>query len=145
MNDMSTSLSRLLALVSKTHRSAAERLLSRVGVHAGQEFILLALWEADGRTQAELARELRVSPPTINRMVTRMANAGFVERRACANDHRVARIYLADKGREVRPAVEAQWQTLETATMEGIAPNDREILRVMLEQILHNMSSDSTR
>ena len=48
----------------KAHRSRAEAALNKLGVHTGQEMILLHLWIEEGIPQAQLAACMGVEPPT---------------------------------------------------------------------------------
>ena len=84
--------------------------MSEIGLHAGQVFVLNALWESDAQSQAELAKNLALTAPTIYNMVARMADKGFVEIRKDANDARIMRVFLTDKGLKIRPDVEVQWR-----------------------------------
>ena len=74
-----------LMRVARAHRTMAASLLSQVGLHPGQEALLMELWDHDGRTQADLAESLGVEPPTVTKMLQRMENADLVDRRPDAD------------------------------------------------------------
>jgi DNA-binding MarR family transcriptional regulator len=70
----------LLARVCKVYRSSVGDALAEVGLHVGQEMVLLHLWQRDGLTPSELARTLGVEPPTVTNMLSRMEKGGLLKR-----------------------------------------------------------------
>lgn len=112
-----------------------EKMMSEIGLHAGQVFVLTSLWEIDGQSQAELVRCLQVSPPTIYNMVVRMVEAGFVETRKCENDARMMRVYLTEKGSEIKPKVEEQWLKLEESLFSAFSETERLMFSLLLKKI----------
>lgn len=64
------------------------------------------LLQNDGITQKQLGDEIDRKPATVTMMLTRLENAGFVERHRDKNDQRVFRVYITDKGRSVQKATE---------------------------------------
>ncbi len=101
--------------------------------------MLHALWEQEGLTHTELAKRLHVRPATITKMIQRMAKAGFVERRQDPEDQRVSRVYLSESGRAIRSDVQRVWRTLEQEAFEGIAAEERALLRRLFVQIRENL------
>ena len=110
---METEINKLLTKLAIAHRIANEKAMNKIGLHAGQVQILCSLWEKDGQSQAELVRDLCVSPPTINKMVSRLTEEKFVRRKKCPKDQRLSRVYLTKKGQEIRESANTEWKTLE--------------------------------
>jgi DNA-binding MarR family transcriptional regulator len=123
----------------KAHRSRTAELLERVDVHVGQELILVELWQADGMTITQLAERLEVQPPTVSRMVRRMERTGLVERRASADDQRVAIVHATDKGRSVRQAIEEAWATMEAEMTAGMTGAETAAFHAMLARVRVNL------
>jgi len=132
---MKDSLSFLLTEITNSYRINLEKLMCEIGLHAGQVFVLNSLWETDGQSQADLVRNLQVSPPTINNMVVRMAKAGFVELKKCGNDGRLMRVHLTEKGLQIKPKVEEQWQKLEETTFSELSEAERMMVSLLLKKI----------
>lgn len=124
----------------KAHRQKAEALLSTVGLHAGQEFILMHLWNNDGCMQGELVDEICVQPATITKSLDRLEAAGFVERRPDDEDRRVSRVYLTAQGRALQLQVDALWHELETATFGDFDNTDRETFRRLAARARKNVT-----
>ena len=84
---------------TKALRALAEAAMQRHGLHLGQNLLLAALWERDGRAPGEIAAALRVTTPTVVKMADRMTKAGLLARRRDDRDNRLVRLWLTDAGR----------------------------------------------
>src|SRR4029078_3197347 len=71
-----------LAQLCKAHRGQAEALLSDIGLHTGQEILLMHMWLNDGCIQTELVDQLCVQPATITKSLDRLRTARLRPRRA---------------------------------------------------------------
>ena len=131
----------LLAKVCRAHRGNVGALLSGVGLHVGQEMVLLELWKEDGLKGGELADRLGVEPPTVTRMIRRMESCGFLERRPDPADARSFRVHLTDKGRALEEPVARIWREVEEKTLRGISPEEMLVLRRLLARIRENLGS----
>jgi DNA-binding MarR family transcriptional regulator len=129
-----------LMRVARVHRTAAASLLSQVGLHPGQEALLMELWDHDGRTQADLAESLWVEPPTVTKMLQRMEHADLVDRRPDATDRRAIRVFLTPKGRRLKGKVEKLWAELEERTLEGLSDRQQSSLRSLLNSLEDNLT-----
>lgn len=132
-------LNRALIQAARAHRNAAAHLLADFGLHPGQEIVLFALWERDHRTQVDLARTLRIEQGTITKILRRMEEAGFVERRTSTVDRRAQQVSLTPRGRRLRPRVEAAWAELEATSVAGMTARERAQLERLLEKVATNL------
>lgn len=120
---------------SKALRALADRDMRRHGLHLGQNHVLAVLWESDGRTPGEMAAALDVTTPTIVKMATRMAAAGLLTRRRDERDNRLVRLWLTDRGRELREPVEADRKALSDKVTADLTDAERKHLMAALEKI----------
>ena len=132
-------LSYHLAQLCKAHRSQAEALLSDIGLHTGQEILLMHMWLNDGCNQTELVDQLCVQPATITKSLDRLEAAGFVQRRADADDRRVSRIYLTPAGRALEAKVETIWQVLERQSFDQLSSDEQATLRRLLIKVRESL------
>ena len=132
----------LLARVCRAHRGSVGAALSEVGLHVGQEMVLLQLWREDGLGHTELAERLRVEPPTVTNMLGRMQRAGLVERRRDPEDARCSRVYLTQKSRSLRQPVERLWEDVGRRAFAGVSPEEERLLRSLLVRIHDNLARD---
>lgn len=130
-------VSHLLAGVATAHKSHLEKRLGEIGLHSGQVFLLMELWKRDGRRQVDLAAELNLAPPTINKTLTGLIDGGFVTRARVEGDARSTRIFLTDAGNAVRESVEAQWLEIEEEILTELTEAERLILSELLTKLKH--------
>lgn len=133
------SLTFSLAQIANMFRDSLDKSLKEIGLHGGQIFILIALWQENGQSQISLAQKLNLSTPTINKMVKSLINNDFVKCEKCGNDGRVVRVYLTDKGLSCRNLVEEQWATLESSFFSYLNETEKLIFLQILEKLKHNL------
>jgi DNA-binding MarR family transcriptional regulator len=114
--------------------------MQRHGLHLGQNHLLAALWEHDGRTPGEVATALNVTTPTVVKMATRMTTAGLLTRRRDERDNRLVRLWLTDAGRALQEPIEAERQTMEEQITADLTDAERKHLLSALAKIHHSAS-----
>ena len=128
-----------LAKVCKAHRARVGEVLAGVGLHVGQEMVLVELWEQDGLRGGELAERLGVEPPTVTKMLRRLEACGLLERRRDPSDARSFRVYLTQKGRELEGPVTRCWEEVEEKTLAGMTAGERKTFHRLLTKIRTNV------
>jgi DNA-binding MarR family transcriptional regulator len=128
-----------LAQAARASRSRSGALLSRIGLHAGQEAVLKALDIKDGQAMSQLAVSLAVQPPTVTKMVTRLAAQGYLERRVAPDDGRQIRVFLTDLGRTRVLEVDTVIRQVEREALAGLPERERRKLRQLLRQVERNL------
>ncbi|MFJ2958964.1 MarR family winged helix-turn-helix transcriptional regulator [Streptomyces sp. NBC_00669] len=121
---------------SKALRALADAAMRRHGLHVGQNHLLAALWERDGRTPGEVAAALNVTTPTVVKMADRMTAAGLLTRRRDDRDNRLVRLWLTDAGRALREPVEAERRLIEEKVTADLTGAEREALLSGLAKVL---------
>src|SRR5215204_4496977 len=130
----------LFAQISTFYKVEIEKELNEFDLHAGQIFILFELWQTDGLSQIELSANLKVSPPTITRMVKSLARNGFVVSSVCSKDGRVMRVYLTPKGAAIHPQVEEKWRKLEEKLIGNLTATEQLVLSQLFGKLAENLS-----
>ena len=130
-----------LAKACRAHRAAVGATLGEVGLHVGQEMVLLELWREDGLKGGELAARLRVEPPTVTRMLQRLESCGLVQRRRDPDDARGVRVYLTERGRALEGPVTERWSEVEKKAFEGMGEEEKVLLRGLLAQVRENLGA----
>src|SRR6201998_4825361 len=95
--------------VARLHKMIAGNLLRRVGLHPGQELVMMYLWELGPQRQADLIRLLDSDAATMTRTIRRLEHAGFVRRSPCADDKRAFMIEPTAAGGVLRLQVTQLW------------------------------------
>ena len=132
----------VLAKACRAHRTQVGAALVEVGLHVGQEMVLLELWEENGLKGGELASRLGVEPPTVSRMLGRLEGCGLLERRRDPEDARSFRVCLTDRGRDLQGPVEDLWRRVEEKAFEGMSEDEKLLLKGLLSRVRDNLSAD---
>ncbi len=133
-----------LAQAAHAYRVRAGSRLARIELHSGQESLLKALGENDGQSMSDLAATLGVQPPTVTKMISRLAAQDYVERRSSIGDGRQALVVLTDRGRHAIAMIDKVWKRIEKDAVAGIDDKDRKRLRKLLRQIERNLGVSRT-
>jgi DNA-binding MarR family transcriptional regulator len=128
-----------LAQAAHAYRVRAGGQLARVGLHSGQETLLKSLSAEDGMTMSDIAVTLGVQPPTVTKMISRLAAQDYVERRPSSGDGRQAEVFLTERGRRAIASIDKVWKRIEKAALADIDEKDRKRLRKLLRQIERNL------
>jgi MarR family transcriptional regulator for hemolysin len=92
-------LGRRLYLGQRAVADVLDRRLRAKGASLWNWVLLREAARADGASQRELAKLMRIEPPTLVRHLDRLEADGYVERRADPNDRRRMRVYVTAVGR----------------------------------------------
>ena len=112
--------------LARAHRGRAAQLLRELGLHPGQELLLMQLLDRDGQTQSELLESVGLDHSTVSKSLRRMQEAGLLTREPTEQDRRVLRVTLTPAGRAMREPLERMWATLEEATTRHLSPEAAE-------------------
>jgi DNA-binding MarR family transcriptional regulator len=126
---------------TKVLRAAADAAARRHGLRLGQDHLLAALWERDGRTPGEIAAAVDVAAPAVTKTASRMADAGLLVRRDDDRDDRLIRLWLTDAGRALQEPIETERRLLEDAVTAELTEPEREHLLSALAKI-HRAACD---
>ena len=125
----------LLAKATVSHKNALEKYANTVGLHSGQVFVLMELWKTDGQRQIDLAARLNLSPPTVNKILGGLLGNDYVTRARYEDDARSTRIFLTQKGVDVRVELERAWEDFEEQTLAGLTDTEALMLKQLLQKL----------
>lgn len=129
-----------LARATRAHRGEMQRQMSRLGLHLGQELLVLDIHQNPDTTQAELVARIGMEQPTIAKAIARMERSGFVERVSDRHDRRLVRLQLTDQGRAVVDDIVAAWAAVEDRATSGLTPAEAAQLAELLDKIHDNLA-----
>jgi DNA-binding MarR family transcriptional regulator len=110
--------------VSHHHRHVVHTRIESLGLYRGQHRLIDKLHYEDGLTHGELAKALNISNATISKMVQRMEQTGFVDRRPDKSDQRISRVYLTEKGRDIHEQMNNMFIQLQEDEIEGFTEEE---------------------
>ena len=89
--------------------------------------------------QSELAELMEMQPITLTRLIDKLCDNGWIERRGDENDRRVNRLYLKKAARPLLGKLAGLRSELTATALEGIPPADAQRLLAQLETIKENV------
>ncbi|MGI8544990.1 MAG: MarR family winged helix-turn-helix transcriptional regulator [Aridibacter sp.] len=115
--------------------------MEKVGLHSGQAQVLSTLWMNNGQSQAEISRQLEISPATVNSLVSKLESSKFIKCKECNKDKRLMRVFLTKKGLDIRSEIETQWETLESIILKDFSDTEKVLLLMLLEKVKNNLQT----
>lgn len=132
-----------LVTATRLYRAKVGAQLAPMGLHAGQEGVLKALSLRDGQSMTEIAAFLDVQPPTITKMVARLAAHGYVEKRSSESDGRQSQVFLTEAGEAALAEIDWMLGAVEERALHGISPRKRKELGKLLRKISRNLADEA--
>ncbi len=120
-------------------RAYADREAARYGITRAQWAVLAKVQRFEGMKQSELAEQMEMQPITLTRLIDRLCDNGWIERRSDDTDRRVNRLYLRKAARPLLAKLAGLKAELTATALEGISPSDANRLLIQLETIKENV------
>jgi DNA-binding MarR family transcriptional regulator len=130
--------------LARAHRAHAAGMLRDLGLHPGQELLLMRLFDRDGQTQSELLDAVGLDHSTVSKSLRRMQEAGLLTREPAEHDRRVQLVRLTDRGRALREPIEAMWAALEQTSVQGLSAEEIESF-IALAQVIEKSIAGRAR
>ncbi|HEY4191867.1 MAG TPA: MarR family transcriptional regulator [Mesorhizobium sp.] len=140
-------LDRLGFLIHDAARLMRRRFESRasgLGLSAAQWRLLVRVTKEEGVAQARLAELLEIEPISVSRLIDRMEEGGWIERRSDATDRRVRTIFPTERSREVYAGVKGLAGAVYEQALTGLSLDERRILVKGLFTVIDNLSDGET-
>ncbi len=97
-------LGRLIADIGRLQASRLDQMMDELGLYRGQAVLLIVLGEQDGLTHSEIAEALKISPAAATKVIKRLEELGYLQRRADPSDDRdLAGLSAGRRARRARP------------------------------------------
>ncbi len=137
--EQADALNRAIRLIGMKHRGLATAALTKLGLHPGQEVLLLELDAHGARTQVQLAAGLGCAPPSVTLMARKLEAAGLITRHPSSQDGRATVVELTDEGRALLPQLQEVWWRLAEGTIAGLERTSPEQLQEVLEDLARSL------
>ncbi|WIM93414.1 MarR family transcriptional regulator [Actinoplanes oblitus] len=118
--DQADAVNQAIRLLSLRHRARIAELLVPLGLHPGQEAVVLELARTGPMIQAQLSQALNVEPPSVTLMTRKLEASGHLRRTAAPADKRASVVELTDRGRALAEQVRRLWCELAEETVAGL-------------------------
>ena len=117
---------------------------SAYGLSAAQWRLLVRLVKEEGVAQARLAELLEIEPISVSRLLDRMEEGGWIERRQDAGDRRVRMIFPTDKSRDAFAAIKGVAGEVYDLALAGLSADEKRALVKGLNTIITNLADGET-
>jgi MarR family transcriptional regulator for hemolysin len=128
-----------LGEVQRLVRAYADKQAARYGITRAQWAVLAKVERGEGLKQTELAEQMEMQPITLTRLIDRLCDNGWIERRSDDSDRRVNRLYLRKAARPLLGKLSGLRSELTATALQGIGPADAHRLLGNLETIKENV------
>lgn len=138
-------LNQAIRLLSLRHRARAAALLAPLGLHPGQEALLLELDRTGPMIQAQLSEALGCEPPSVTLMTRKLESSGHIRRTAAPSDKRATIVELTDSGKRLTDQIKQLWCALAEETVTGLPAQTVAELPGILRTLTDNVDTRRAR
>src|SRR3954463_10849107 len=128
-----------LGEVQRMMRAYADRQAARCRINRAPWAVLAKVERTEGLKQSELAEQMEMQPITLTRLIDKLCDNGWIERRGDDNDRRVNRLYLKKAARPLLAKLAGLRSELTTTALDGINPADAHRMLAQLDTIRENV------
>jgi len=138
--DYQRSFGFLLYDAARLLRRDFDRRARAIGLTRAQWSVLAHLSRNEGISQAGLADILDIEPITLARLLDKLEEAGWVERRPHATDRRVYTLYITAKAWPLIAQIRALAAETREVALAGVSPQEQARLVEVLTRVRANLS-----
>jgi MarR family transcriptional regulator for hemolysin len=139
-HELDSSFGFLLHDIARLMRKRFDQRARNLNLTRAQWQVLAHLARHEGINQAGLAEILEIEPITLGRLIDRMAESGWVERRPHPSDRRARQLYLTSQAEPVFARMRALGDETREEALAGLSQDDRDRLTATLINIRNNLS-----
>jgi len=136
----------LIMEAARLQRTVFDRRVRKIGFTRTQWMALRRVGDQPGVNQSELAELLEVEKATAGRVIDKLENFGWLERRQDDADRRVKRVYLTELGRRIHSEITPIAEAMVEEELTGLSAKERETLTDLLlnvKQRLQDMAVEN--
>lgn len=127
--------------VARLMRVAFDRRGKELGLTRSQWWVLTALYAKEGITQSELADFMDLEKATLGRLLDRLEEKAWVERRADPIDRRIKRVFLTETVQSLMRQLREIAADIRRDAVEGLTGEEQEHLFDLLQRVKGNLQS----
>src|ERR1700710_770383 len=128
-----------LGELQRLGRLYADKQAARYSITRAQWAVLAKAERTEGLKQSELAEQMEMQPITLTRLIDKLCDNGWIERRGDETDRRVNRLYLRKAARPLLAKLSGLRSEITTTALDGISPADAHRMLDQLDLIKENV------
>ena len=118
-----------------------QKVLEPFNITTDQWEILVVLWNHEGLTQKELAKQLIKDQTNIARMLVKLEKKDFIHREPHETDGRALRVFLTQKGQDMKDDILKPSKIAFEQTIKGLSDDEVNIFRNIIKKITANIDN----
>jgi len=134
-----SSIGFLISDVSRLLRRVYDRRVEPLGLTRSQWRVLVHVYRREGGSQTALAQILEIEKPTLGKLVDRLEQKGWVERRVKERDQRARRLVITERARPLIDQMEELAEAVHADALDGVADDDTDQLHDTLLAVKSNL------
>lgn len=119
--------------------------MEKYNIGQGQFMFLLELYIEDGRNQEELSKVLKIDKGTTARAIKKLEEEGYIERFKDEKDKRSNKIYLTQKGRDIKESIFSVLDEWERKMSEHLDESEKELMIKLLKKVCLNIDKQEEK
>ena len=123
-----------ISYIYRSHSAYMTKELEDYRLGSGQFEFLMYLNHKDGISQETIAKDLKVSKATSARAIQSLEKEGYVFRQKDENDQRAYKVYLTEKGKEMRDNIFKKLDSFAEILLSDFTYEEKEILWLLLQK-----------
>jgi MarR family transcriptional regulator for hemolysin len=132
-----------ISLISRLQRTRFDARARSLGITRAQWRAIYAISHEEGASQRRIAEMIEVTDVTAGRLIDRLVDNGWVERRADLTDRRTHRIHLTSLAAPLLEKLAALGADEEAIALAGISEEDRAATLAVLNRVSENLEEAS--
>lgn len=136
-------IGQLMMNIGRLHSTLADRFMEGTALFRGQAFLLMMLSHHDGMTHSELAEKLEISPAAVTKVIKRLEERRYLQRRSDPTDERVSRVFLEEEGWALTQQIKNNFWQIDKALIRNLSAEEQEILTRLLKRVYTNLLEET--
>ena len=125
--------------IFRTTQVYLDKALKKFELSSGSYPYLMILRKNEGISQNQISKELGYDKAMSARMITKLINIGYLDKKKDETDSRAYKLYLTEKATAVIPKVGEEIRQLIDLITQGLNPPEKAITVDSLSKILSNI------
>lgn len=127
--------------IDRAMKNVHDKRFQEYDLTTSQKSILCQLWNKDGLTQKEIQENLCLKAASVSGLVDILLKKGFIYRKHDDEDARFKRLYLTEKGSELKDISITILKEIEDEVSQGFSDDERIIFISWMRKLYNNLNA----
>jgi DNA-binding MarR family transcriptional regulator len=132
------SIGKLISCIYRYSHFHIAKKLEIYKIGRGQLSFLMTLYNRDGVSQENIARNLKIDKSTVARAIKKLMEEGYVIKERDTSDRRAYKVFLTEKAKIIKPKIINIVSEWFESLLSDFTEDERKILIIFLKKIVKN-------